>query len=94
MKKVDEEKLHGHGDATISLEQRGKKINIRVKGTRYDLLHLLIAVISKNEKQLGKLIQEAVLHSAPDLIRGEIDAMSTAMERMKARFKKKERSIH
>lgn len=60
MVKIDEEKLHRHGNAVLRLEQKGEDIKINIDGHKYDILHMLMAVI-KRHMRLGRLFEQAVL---------------------------------
>lgn len=61
MTKINDPKLHRHGDALIRMEQRGGDVHVRVRGHKDDLLHLLLAVLKRKNNRLCNLIERAVL---------------------------------
>lgn len=60
---MDKKKLHRHGNASIHITQKGDEVRLDVHGHKYDILHMLMAVIKRHPK-LGSLFKQAVFEEA------------------------------
>lgn len=83
---MDKKKLHRHGNASIHITQKGDEVRLDVHGHKYDILHMLMAVI-KRHARLGKLFEEAVTASVKEHL---VTVLNTRFKQPK----KKERSVN
>lgn len=90
---IDPKKLHRHGKAHISISQAGEEIEVEVHGNKYDLLHMLMAVVGKKNTRLSSLIREAVFRATAKHVRSEIEQIKKQAERLRGKIKK-ERTVH